>query len=204
MVALLPIAYCALLVFLLFPCTATASIQQSDADRAAVSQAAHSATAARNNSEVPSIIDRPAGLRTLSASSILQAALLPAPAPSPALVQPEEGSTRHLQSAPVPPSAVAIPMQASTYKRTEIRRSRLKAGRRQGGRLPPGPGPWGGVRFERMFVFGDSLSDTGNNNFGSPGFYRADFPPYGQNFVPSSGRFCDGRLVVDYLGTFLG
>ncbi|GJP46619.1 hypothetical protein CLOM_g5887 [Closterium sp. NIES-68] len=55
-------------------------------------------------------------------------------------------------------------------------------------------------KFGAIYTFGDSLADVGNNNYGrGESFYRADFPPYGMNFIPASGRFSDGKLVIDYL-----
>ncbi|XP_051126358.1 GDSL esterase/lipase At5g08460-like [Andrographis paniculata] len=55
-----------------------------------------------------------------------------------------------------------------------------------------------------MFVFGDSLMDPGNNNYLSS-TARADFLPYGIDFFAGpSGRFCNGKTVVDYLGDLLG
>lgn len=53
-----------------------------------------------------------------------------------------------------------------------------------------------------LFVIGDSTVDCGNNNFLGT-FARADRPPYGRDFdthLPT-GRFCNGRIPVDYLGT---
>ena len=55
--------------------------------------------------------------------------------------------------------------------------------------------------YPAVFNFGDSNSDTGDLVAGR-GIQLA--PPYGQNyFNASSGRFCDGRLVVDFLSKFL-
>ncbi|GJP76457.1 hypothetical protein CLOP_g6901 [Closterium sp. NIES-67] len=40
-------------------------------------------------------------------------------------------------------------------------------------------------KFGAIYTFGDSLADVGNNNYGrGESFYRADFPPYGMNFIP--------------------
>jgi hypothetical protein len=51
-----------------------------------------------------------------------------------------------------------------------------------------------------IFAFGDSSVDTGENNYVSTST-RADFLPYGMtHFKRPTGRFCDGRLVVDFLG----
>ena len=55
-----------------------------------------------------------------------------------------------------------------------------------------------------LFVFGDSLADSGNNNFINASIEaRADFPPYGRSFFHKpTGRFSDGRNVFDFLGEF--
>ncbi|KAJ4822926.1 hypothetical protein Tsubulata_050365 [Turnera subulata] len=51
--------------------------------------------------------------------------------------------------------------------------------------------------FPAAFNFGDSNSDTGN--FIAAGLDRLN-PPYGQiYFHQPSGRFCDGRLIIDFL-----
>lgn len=52
-----------------------------------------------------------------------------------------------------------------------------------------------------LYVFGDSLFDTGNNNF-LPTIGKADFLPYGVNFAKGpTGRFTNGRNIADFLGT---
>ncbi|KAK9675416.1 hypothetical protein RND81_11G006600 [Saponaria officinalis] len=56
-----------------------------------------------------------------------------------------------------------------------------------------------------MFVVGDSSVDAGNNNFLGT-FARADRLPYGRDFdthLPT-GRFCNGRIPVDFLASRLG
>ncbi|CAK8572415.1 unnamed protein product [Lathyrus sativus] len=51
--------------------------------------------------------------------------------------------------------------------------------------------------YPAVFNFGDSNSDTGEIT-AAKGFKLA--PPYGQNYFKTlSGRFCDGRLIVDFL-----
>ncbi|CAI5475535.1 unnamed protein product [Closterium sp. Yama58-4] len=50
-----------------------------------------------------------------------------------------------------------------------------------------------------IFVFGDSLQDVGNNNYGKS-VLQFNIPPYGTNFIPQSGRVCDGKLGIDFLG----
>lgn len=53
-----------------------------------------------------------------------------------------------------------------------------------------------------LFVFGDSIYDPGNNNLLNISIkYKADFPPYGESYFKlPTGRFCDGRLVPDFIG----
>ncbi|CAN1847270.1 GDSL esterase/lipase At1g29670 [Linum perenne] len=54
------------------------------------------------------------------------------------------------------------------------------------------------------FIFGDSLADNGNNNE-LPSFARADYPPYGIDFPSGpSGRFSNGKTVVDVVAELLG
>lgn len=51
-----------------------------------------------------------------------------------------------------------------------------------------------------LYVFGDSFFDNGNNNL-LPTMARANFFPYGMNFRKGpTGRFTDGRTVVDFIG----
>ena len=53
--------------------------------------------------------------------------------------------------------------------------------------------------FPAVFNFGDSNSDTGGRV--AAGF-EAIFPPYGSTFFGGpAGRFCDGRLIIDFLST---
>ena len=52
-----------------------------------------------------------------------------------------------------------------------------------------------------IITFGDSSVDVGNNNF-LPTLFRADFLPYGRDFVSKrpTGRFCNGKLATDITG----
>lgn len=54
-----------------------------------------------------------------------------------------------------------------------------------------------------LFVFGDSMFDVGNNNYVSAtSTFQANFSPYGQTtFKFPSGRFSDGRLITDFIGS---
>ncbi|XXG90130.1 hypothetical protein AAC387_Pa12g1965 [Persea americana] len=56
-----------------------------------------------------------------------------------------------------------------------------------------------------IFVFGDSTVDPGNNNY-LPTVFRSDFPPYGRDFLQHrpTGRFSNGRLVTDFVASYLG
>lgn len=57
------------------------------------------------------------------------------------------------------------------------------------------------AQFSAMFAFGDSLIDPGNNNYLSS-MAKANFVPYGIDFYAGpSGRFCNGKTVIDHLGT---
>lgn len=56
-----------------------------------------------------------------------------------------------------------------------------------------------------MFIFGDSVVDAGNNNYitGFPLLPVANFVPYGETyFHKPTGRWCDGRLIFDFIGEF--
>ncbi len=77
---------------------------------------------------------------------------------------------------------------ATTADRGARRRSLLDSG-----------GPVTGI-----ISFGDSTVDTGNNNF-FVNLGKADFPPYGRDFPGgvATGRFCNGKLVADYIGMCL-
>jgi len=60
-------------------------------------------------------------------------------------------------------------------------------------------GPGGGdCHFPAIFNFGDSNSDTG----GLSSLFGAAPPPNGRTFFGMpAGRYCDGRLVIDFIGT---
>jgi hypothetical protein len=56
-----------------------------------------------------------------------------------------------------------------------------------------------------VFVFGDSLADTGNTQAAFPGVAAAILNyPYGVSYTftdkPGRNRYSDGRLLVDFLG----
>ncbi|KAK2986151.1 hypothetical protein RJ640_019557 [Escallonia rubra] len=55
-----------------------------------------------------------------------------------------------------------------------------------------------------LYVFGDSLLDSGNNNFLLT-IARANFKPYGVNFASgATGRFTNGKTVADFIAEYLG
>lgn len=53
-----------------------------------------------------------------------------------------------------------------------------------------------------FFIFGDSFLDAGNNNYiNTTTLDQANFWPYGEtHFNFPTGRFSDGRLMVDFIG----
>ncbi|TYJ15543.1 hypothetical protein E1A91_A10G190200v1 [Gossypium mustelinum] len=53
------------------------------------------------------------------------------------------------------------------------------------------------------FVFGDSLVDAGNNNY-IASLSKANFVPNGIDFGGPTGRFTNGRTIVDIIGQELG
>lgn len=57
-----------------------------------------------------------------------------------------------------------------------------------------------------IFIFGDSLSDPGNNNYINPTLSRANTPPNGLDFPGgpiATGRYTNGRTTVDIIGKLL-
>ncbi|XP_044506789.1 GDSL esterase/lipase 7-like [Mangifera indica] len=55
-----------------------------------------------------------------------------------------------------------------------------------------------------LYVFGDSLLDSGNNNF-LPTIAKVNYLPYGANFPQGpTGRFTNGKTVADFIAEFLG
>ncbi|XP_020970367.1 GDSL esterase/lipase 7-like [Arachis ipaensis] len=55
-----------------------------------------------------------------------------------------------------------------------------------------------------LYLFGDSLLDSGNNNF-LPTIAKANYLPYGSNFaIGPTGRFTNGRTVADFIAEYLG
>ena len=54
-----------------------------------------------------------------------------------------------------------------------------------------------GCRFPAIFNFGDSNSDTGGK---SAAFHRLPYPNGETFFHRPSGRYCDGKVVLDFVG----
>ncbi|KAK7412517.1 hypothetical protein VNO78_03981 [Psophocarpus tetragonolobus] len=55
-----------------------------------------------------------------------------------------------------------------------------------------------------LYVFGDSLSDSGNNNL-LPTLAKCNYKPYGIDFPNGpTGRFTNGRNTIDFISAFLG
>ncbi|GKV45084.1 hypothetical protein SLEP1_g52208 [Rubroshorea leprosula] len=59
--------------------------------------------------------------------------------------------------------------------------------------------------FPALIVFGDSIADSGNNNYLST-IVKCDFPPYGRDFQKGkpTGRFCNGKIPSDVSAEFYG
>ncbi|CAN8232860.1 unnamed protein product [Cochlearia groenlandica] len=56
------------------------------------------------------------------------------------------------------------------------------------------------------YIFGDSLTEVGNNNYLKYSLARSDFPWYGVDFSggQATGRFTNGRTIGDIISTKLG
>ncbi|CAN6570803.1 unnamed protein product [Malus baccata var. baccata] len=56
-----------------------------------------------------------------------------------------------------------------------------------------------------IMTFGDSAVDVGNNDY-LPTIFKANYPPYGRDFVnhQPTGRFCNGKLATDITADTLG
>merc|ERR1711953_628439 len=68
----------------------------------------------------------------------------------------------------------------------------------------PEPVLFGG-NFEALYVIGDSLVDSGNNN-NLQTKVKANFPPYGSDFEGGkpTGRFSNGKTIADYIAIYYG
>ncbi|KAL9690633.1 hypothetical protein QQ045_011039 [Rhodiola kirilowii] len=54
-----------------------------------------------------------------------------------------------------------------------------------------------------MFVFGDSILDVGNNNY-ITSLAKANYVPHGIDFGGPTGRFTNGRTIIDIIGQQIG
>ncbi|TKY55928.1 GDSL esterase/lipase EXL3 [Spatholobus suberectus] len=56
-----------------------------------------------------------------------------------------------------------------------------------------------------VIAFGDSILDTGNNNYIET-YIKASFKPYRRDFIgtKSTGRFCNGKIPSDFFAEMLG
>ncbi|KAJ3682595.1 hypothetical protein LUZ60_015168 [Juncus effusus] len=56
-----------------------------------------------------------------------------------------------------------------------------------------------------IFIFGDSIMDTGNNDVIET-IVKANFPPYGRDFIgkKATGRFSNGKVTSDIIASTLG
>ncbi|GJN20713.1 hypothetical protein PR202_gb08123 [Eleusine coracana subsp. coracana] len=70
---------------------------------------------------------------------------------------------------------------------------------------PNPPSTTNQTRAPALFVFGDSIVDSGNNNVIET-LIRCNFPPYGQDFPGHSatGRFSNGKVPGDILASRMG
>ncbi|XP_035830481.1 GDSL esterase/lipase At5g42170 [Helianthus annuus] len=61
------------------------------------------------------------------------------------------------------------------------------------------------VSVQAILAFGDSILDTGNNNYIQT-WVKANFPPYGRDFMgrKPTGRFSNGKIVADVFAKELG
>jgi phospholipase/lecithinase/hemolysin len=59
-------------------------------------------------------------------------------------------------------------------------------------------------RYNAIYSFGDSISDAGNMCAGGcPSWLTTGQSPYGETFFHRpTGRCSDGRIIVDFLGTY--
>ncbi|KAL9228486.1 hypothetical protein vseg_004063 [Gypsophila vaccaria] len=54
-----------------------------------------------------------------------------------------------------------------------------------------------------IFLFGDAVFDSGNNNDINPSDAKANYSPYGVSYFPTpTGRFSDGRIIPDFLAIY--
>ena len=59
------------------------------------------------------------------------------------------------------------------------------------------------AKFSANFIFGDSLVEAGNNDY-IVSLSKANYPPNGIDFGSPTGRYTNGRTIVDIIGKFSG
>ncbi|WZZ73942.1 hypothetical protein YC2023_085312 [Brassica napus] len=62
-----------------------------------------------------------------------------------------------------------------------------------------------GAKFPALYVIGDSLVDSGNNNHLET-IAKSNFPPHGSDFEGGkpTGRFSNGKTIADYIAIYYG
>ncbi|XP_047964955.1 GDSL esterase/lipase At5g08460-like [Salvia hispanica] len=61
------------------------------------------------------------------------------------------------------------------------------------------------TKYTAMYVFGDSLTDAGNNKYFIDSIAKADHLPYGIDFSGGpTGRFSNGKILVDFIAEMVG
>lgn len=57
------------------------------------------------------------------------------------------------------------------------------------------------TKYKALYVFGDSLSDVGNNKYFIDSSAKVNFLPYGIDFRGGpTGRFSNGKILIDFIG----
>eukprot|EP00475_Leptophrys_vorax_P025643 TRINITY_DN35921_c0_g1_i1.p1 TRINITY_DN35921_c0_g1~~TRINITY_DN35921_c0_g1_i1.p1 ORF type:complete len:397 (-),score=1.51 TRINITY_DN35921_c0_g1_i1:394-1512(-) len=54
-----------------------------------------------------------------------------------------------------------------------------------------------------LFTLGDQYLDVGMTRWFSKAGWQGGIAPYGEKFQPASGRFCDGKLTVDIITSYM-
>lgn len=69
---------------------------------------------------------------------------------------------------------------------------------------PPSPTTTTTTSGPVTYVFGDSMSDVGNNNYFQMSLAKSNYPWYGIDYPnrEATGRFTNGKTIGDYMGKF--
>ncbi|XP_047964941.1 GDSL esterase/lipase 7-like [Salvia hispanica] len=63
----------------------------------------------------------------------------------------------------------------------------------------------GATKYTAMYVFGESMSDVGNNKYFIDTLAKADYLPFGIDFSGGpTGRLCNGKILVDIIAEMVG